>query len=297
MPRFILALSAVLAFASFAASQAPPVAGTAMLLCSGFPCVDATLGGGQHVKLLIDTGDAQSVIDSAAAKKLGLTTMPIVDRYGKATSQQHATLRDLKVGDATLGNVTVLVEDLSPYFASDTMPYVDGTLAYTAFKDRLLEMDYRQRKISFSEPLKSSIPCPTDCGEITLPTFGAKGPPIVVATGFAVNGEAITAQVDSLFAGTLLIYPHAVSRLHLDEEAKTSTKEFFRYTDGGVDMMKGAADTESFGKEVLANGAPLYFAGPKVHLPDGMFDATVGHALLQHSVVVFDFHNMRIWVK
>jgi hypothetical protein len=32
-------------------------------------------------------------------------------------------------------------------------------------------------------------------------------------------------------------------------------------------------------------------------LPDGMFDGTVGHALLEHSVVVMDFKGMRVWLS
>lgn len=296
MPLKVVALF-LLMTVTMATAQAPSVAGSPMLLCSGLPCVDATLANGHHVKLLLDTGNEQSVMDLAAAKKLGLTPMPIRDRFGKPTPYQRAVLTGVKLGDASLGNVTVLVEDLSPYFTNDTMPYVDGSLAYTAFKDRLLKLDYPDHKVLFSEPLTSTFPCPGDCGQISLPTFGQKGPSIVVATGFSVNGQAITAQVDSLFAGTMLIYPHAVERLNLEEEAKTANKEFFRYTDGGVDMLKGAADTESFGTQVLANGAPLYFATPKVHLPDGMFDGTIGHALLEHSVVNFDFHNMRIWLN
>ena len=43
---------------------------------------------------------------------------------------------------------------------------------------------------------------------------------------------------------------------------------------------------------LLAN-APLYFATPKVHAPDGMFDGTVGAALFAGHVVIFDFRANR----
>lgn len=35
---------------------------------------------------------------------------------------------------------------------------------------------------------------------------------------------------------------------------------------------------------------------PSVHLPDELFDATVGHALFEHSVLSLDFHDMRLWM-
>ena len=67
----------------------------------------------------------------------------------------------------------------------------------------------------------------------------------------------------------------------------------FPFTDGGVSMDVSSAKSESFGKDNLATNAPIYFAGPKVHLPDGLFDATVGIALLNKRTVTFDFKGMR----
>jgi hypothetical protein len=94
----------------------------------------------------------------------------------------------------------------------------------------------------------------------------------------------------------MLIYPPSVKKLDLSEEAKGATKQFVKYTDGGVDMMEAQSKTEAFGTHVLAKDAPLYFAGPAVHLPDELFDATVGHALFEHSVLSLDFHDMKLWM-
>jgi hypothetical protein len=200
------------------------------------------------------------------------------------------------MGDAALGDVKVLVMDLAGYMSKDQMPKSDGSLAYTAFKDRALEMDYVGRRVRFSDVLTGDVTCPGQCGILTTPTFGKRGPPILVATGFSVNGKAITAQIDSLFSGTMLIYPTSVEKLGLVEEAKSMKKERIKYTDGGVDMMTSVAAAEAFEGRVLAKDAALYFAGPEVHLPDGMFDGTVGHALLEHSVVVMDLKGMRVWL-
>jgi hypothetical protein len=94
----------------------------------------------------------------------------------------------------------------------------------------------------------------------------------------------------------MLIYPTSVEKLGLVEEAKSTKKERIKYTDGGVDMMTSVAAAEAFEGRVLAKDATVYFAGPEVHLPDGMFDGTVGHALLEHSVVVLDLKGMRVWM-
>jgi hypothetical protein len=280
-----------------ARAQMPELRGGAMLDCAGLPCVDVTLASGKHLKMLIDTGDVNSVLDTKVAKDMGLEILPVKDADGKEIrGYAKAVLSGLKVGDAGLGDVKVLVMDLSGFMAKDQMPKSDGSLAYTAFKNRALEMDYVGRKVRFSDVLTSDVRCPGQCGELTTPTFGKSGPPILVATGFAVNGKAITAQIDSLFSGTMLIYPTSVEKLGLVEEAKSTKKERIKYTDGGVDMMTSVAAAEAFEGRVLAKDATVYFAGPEVHLPDGMFDGTVGHALLEHSVVVMDLKGMRVWM-
>jgi Aspartyl protease len=281
-----------------AVAQMPEMRGGAMMLCGGLPCVDVTLASGKHLKMLIDTGDVNSVLDTKVAKDLGLTVSPVKGGDGKdIPGYGSTTLSGMKVGDGELGDVKVLVMDLSDFMAKDQMPKSDGSLAYTAFKNRALEMDYVAKKVRFSDVLVSEVKCPGDCGVLTTPTFGKQGPPILVATGFSVNGKAITAQIDSLFSGTMLIYPTSVEKLGLGAEAKSTTKERIKYTDGGVEMMRASAASEAFEGRVLAKDAAVYFAGPEVHLPDGMFDGTVGHALLEHSVVVMDFKGMRVWLR
>lgn len=291
---FLLAIG--IAF-NFASAQVPILRGDAMLDCSGLPCIDVRVATGRHLRLLIDTGNVNSVLDTGIAKELGLPVSPAYGRDGKPVAGYGRTMPTaVNLGNAPLGDIKFLVMDVAAYVKRDRMPAADGTLAYTAFKDRILELDYVHRTVRVSEPLTSTYPCPGFCGMLTTPTFGKEGPPIIVATGFSVNNKPITAQIDTLFSGTMLIYPASVNRLGLTEQARTSTKRFFKYTDDGVEMLEGHSQTEAFVERVLARDAPLYFATEAVHLPDGMFDATVGHRLFEHSVVSLDLHNMKIWM-
>jgi hypothetical protein len=280
-----------------AGAEMPPLRGTKMLECSGLPCVEVTLAGGKHLRLLVDTGNVNSILDTDVAKGLGLAVAPAMGADGKAIAGYGiSVLAGVKLGDASLGDVKIVVMDLASEVKADHMPAADGALAYTAFKDRLLELDYVRRTVRFSDPLTAELACLGFCGTLTTPTFGKAGPPIVVSTGFSVNAKPITAQIDTLFTGTMLIYPPSVNKLDLSEEAKTTKKQLFKYTDGGVDMMEAQAKTEAFGTRVLAKDAPLFFATAAVHLPDELFDATVGHALFEHSVLSLDFHDMRLWM-
>jgi len=268
-----------------------------MLDCSGLPCVDATLANGKHLRLLIDTGNVNSALDTTVATEAGLTITPVNRADGKPAGYGRSVMPGVKLGDGSLGDLRVLILGLSEYVKRDRMPAADGTLAYTAFKDRLLQLDYVHHTVRFSEPLTAPLPCPGFCGSLTTPTFGKNGPPIIVSTGFSVNGKPVTAQIDTLFTGTMLIYPTSIEKLALTSESQSSKKQFFKYTDDGVDMLQAQAAAESFGERVLAKPGALFFATPSVHLPDGLFDATVGHALLEHAIVSLNFHDMKLWLS
>jgi hypothetical protein len=269
-----------------------------MLECSGLPCVDIVIGGGKHLRMLIDTGDEDSILDAAVAQQMGLATTPVNGADGKPVKgYSEAQLNGVTLGGAALGNVKVLVMDIATYIKQDRMPAGDGTLAYTAFKDRLLELDYKKKTVRASEAITTDLKCPGFCGDLTYPTFGKKGPHILAATGFTVNRQTLTVQIDTLFSGSLLVFPPSVAKLGLTGESSSATKQFFPYTDGGVDMIKAQAENESFGSRTLATKPPVFFATPAVHLPDGMFDGTVGHALFHDVVLTLDFHSNHVWIS
>lgn len=277
-----------------ARAEKPQLRGTTMLSCSGLPCADITFANGQHVRLLIDTGDQTSLLDASVAKNLGLDVTPLKDGNGK---YGETKLTDVHLGQASLGTVPFLVMDLASVEKKNQLPQADGTLAYTAFKDRLLEMNYKKNKILVSEPMTADPPCSGFCGTITYPTFGNGRPHVLVTTGFSVNGKPMTTQIDTLYAGTLVVYPKSVDQLGLQQENSSATAtRFFNYTDGGVPMRESHASKEAFGSEVLGRNAGLFFATPTVHVPDGMLNATAGAGLFANHVLYMDLHSNHFWM-
>jgi Aspartyl protease len=271
--------------------------GTPLLDCSGLPCVDVVVAG-KHLKMLLDTGNANSVLDRSVAEGMGIHLQPVNGPDGKPyPGYASGTISDARIGDAALGNVEMLVVNLKPGIDKGQMPAADGTLAYTAFKDRALIIDYKNHRVNVSGVLKTDASCPQSCGTITNPTFGKKGPPIVVTTGFRLNGKPLTVQIDTLYEGTMLIYSTSVGKLGLTDQQNSSAVRRFPFTDGGVDMVEGAASQESFGDAVLRRNVALYFPTRKVHQPDGMFDGTVGNALFLGHVLNLDFHANRFWMS
>ena len=272
--------------------------GVPLLECSGLPCVDVTVAGGKHLKMLIDTGNVNSVLDRTMAEGIGLILQPVKGPDGKPyPGYASGTIPNIRVGDVALGDIKMLVVNLKSSIDKGVMPAADGALAYTAFKDRVLTIDYKNHRVNVSGVLKAAAPCPQSCGTITNPTFGKQGPPIVVTTGFQLNGKPLTMQIDTLYEGTMLIYPTSVDKLGLAGQQSSAKTRMFPFTDGGVPMMESTASKESFENQLLRKNATLYFATPKVHLPDGMFDGTVGNELFLGHVLTLDFHGNRFWMS
>jgi hypothetical protein len=268
-----------------------------LLDCDGMPCVEARMGNGPNLKMGIDTGNVDSVLDMSYAEAAALkSTAPLP--AGAPSGMFRTTIPSISVGNAKLTNVGTLALSLSEMISQNQMPHVDGTLAYTAFKDRILQIDFVAHKLRISELLTAPTECTGACDKISLIKFGQEGPPIVVADGFEINGKKVSAQIDTMYSGTLLVYTASIEKLQLLEAAKTTKSRNFPFTDGGVQMKEAPAGVESFRGLTLSGPAPLvYFPTPDVHEPDGLFDATVGLELFYKAAVTLDFHDMTISVE
>jgi len=283
-----------------AAAHAGPADRSAVSLtyapCGGMICIPVTLGDGRSHVLLLDTGNVNSWLSADAARALGLKLDPI-ERDGKVLpglfrlGTQTVTLQ----GRTLSGRFLALEREQTGELPAG----VEGALAYPVFKDKVLQIDYPHFTVRMLEPRQPGAAEPGS--ELQLITFGKDGPPIVVGRGFTLNGRPVSAQIDTCYTGTLLVYTQALGQLGLQPAAGSGRARYFPYTDGGVNMNEGTAETVAFGSYVLSpRPAIIYFpgTGPKpVHEPDNLFEATAGNALFAHSVVTLDFHAMRLRVQ
>jgi hypothetical protein len=255
--------------------------------CDGAPCIDVQFGQGPVGTAVIDSGDVASLVDVTDEKAAGF------DGKEKAGSYDLAH-PDVTIGSVVLKSVPTIGYKLKDEIAKGAMPHSQYLLAYPAFKDRIVQLDFIHRRVRISDVVTAPATCNGACAALSFPTFGKAGPPIVVADGFAVNGRPITVQVDTVYTGSLLIYTASVEKLGLAKEAQAPQTERFAFTDGGVNMKKSSAQSIAFGGRTIAQSAPLYFPTPGVHEPDGMFDGTVGLVVMRDKVVTFDFHDKTI---
>lgn len=285
-----------LLFAAHAAPAAADLVNLAYTPCAGMICMPVTLADGKIHVLLLDTGNVNSWLLADTARAIGLKLEPI-EQDGKVLPGlfRLGALQVSLQGQPLSGRFLALSREQAGELPSG----VEGALAYPLFKDKVLQIDYAHlvMRVLEAPPATASVPA----SELKLITFGKQGPPIVVGSGFSVNGKAVSAQIDTCYTGTVLVYTEAIRGLGLERTALQGKPQYFPYTDGGVNMNEAPVESVAFGSYVLApRPAPVYFPGQSgnpVHQPDGLFEATVGNALFTHSVVTLDFHRMRISVE
>lgn len=272
-----------------------------LLDCSGLPCVDLSTASGQTVRLLIDTGEVNSYLDIKAAQALGVDLQPLKGGGDSTVAEvQQTVVPGAKLGELVLGDFPFMVLDTTPQAVTpgeklERLPG-DGALAYSAFQNRLVEIDYAHHMLRISTPESSATACPHVCSDLVIRHFGNYGPVTLTTTGFTINGQPVDVQIDTLFTGTMLVYPASVEKLGLKKEAKAKHKEFFPFTQGGLKLARFDGASEMFRNIPLFADAPVYFMTSDDHPPAVQFDATVGSGLLSHAVATFDFKGMHFWI-
>lgn len=266
-----------------------------LLDCKGTPCIEARIGDGAPLKFVIDTGNVDSVIDTKVMKAADLKPLHPPMPGGAPTEMVPTQTPTLHIGSMAMTQVSAFGMDLTEMINQNQMPDVAGTLAYPAFKDRIIQLDFVSSKFRISDVLNKPVKCFGKCDTIQLITFGKEGPPIVVADGFTVNTQRVSAQLDTMYTGSMLIYTASIEKLSLSGANSTTDTRMFPLTDGGADMRVADASEQGFqGITLVKEGAKVYFPTETVHEPDGLFDATVGLELFRDTILTLDFHDMTI---
>jgi hypothetical protein len=282
---------------SWAAQGAAPAAAAdiSFSLCDGMMCVPATLSDGKSHVMLLDTGNTNSWLSARTARSLGMTLEPVMSGDKPLPGIFRLGAQRIALGGKSISTRFLALDES---VTGDQPQGVDGAIAYTAFKDQVLELDYPRHRLQVLEALQNQANAPH--AAMKLVTFGSRGPPIVVIEGLAVDGHVFAAQFDTCFTGTLVVYDAAIEQLGLRAASVHGRPQSFPYTDGGVTLNAAASGRITFAGDVLASPAVVYFpaAGKNpVHQPDGLFEATVGNGLFAHSVVTLDFKSMSVYVR
>jgi hypothetical protein len=292
-----------LASGTLAAQTAGPVMHEIPLLsCSGLPCVELT-SNVNVMRVVIDLASRNGYLDINAAKKRGLQLTPLKSPNGSEISDvQQTVVPGAKLGDLPLGDFPFMVLDAASDQKSgkkkDVWFPADGALAFGSFQNRRVQLDWNKHVLRISEPMDLPLPCPRDCTDLAPQRFGQYGPETLTAKGFEIEGKQVTAQIDTLFTGSMFVYPKAVETLNLENIDRSKHKEEFPFAQGGLRLTRGLSVTYTFHGDALLNDASVYFWSAKDETaPQVSFDATVGTDLLSRALFTFDFKANKLWME
>ncbi|HEY1773029.1 MAG TPA: hypothetical protein VGH91_07555 [Gammaproteobacteria bacterium] len=263
--------------------------------CEGAICIQVAFSDHKPHTFLLDTSNNSSSIDEPVARALGWKLTPYTAN-GKTYPGLFLTDGNKPVEFAGVqGSAEFLVESKDP---KDAPTPWQGTLDYSFFKDRVVQIDYKHHVIRVSQLLKPDEHPKPGKGVLKLVNFHDWGPPIVVGGPFTVDGKQLEAQVDTSYTGSLLLFSGAEKSFGLEALAARAKPRNFPITDGGVDMLGAQVASTGFGDRILAKPATVYFPTPKVHQPyQERFQGTVGNEFFAGTVLTLDFHDMTLDVS
>jgi hypothetical protein len=260
--------------------------------CEGAICIQVTLSDHKPHSFLLDTSYNHSSIDEPVARGLGWKLTPysskgqVVPGLFLADGSKPAAFAGVE------GSADFLVESKD---LKDAPTPWEGTLDYTFFKDRVLQIDYKHHVIRVSQLLKPDEHPKPGQGVLKLVNFHDWGPPIVVGGPFTVDGKQLEAQIDTSYTGSLLLFSGAEKSFGFEGLAAKAKTRNFPITDGGVDMLGAEVESTGFADRILAKPATVYFPTPKVHQPyQERFQGTVGNEFFTGTVLTLDFHDMTL---
>jgi hypothetical protein len=144
-----------------------------LLDCDGTPCVEVKIGDGKPIRLWIDSGDVDSVLDAkvATGAKLPLEPDPRAPGMGKTMDGV------LRLGRLALANLPFATMDVEKLATANQLPHSAGTPADPVFKAGFCNLDFRAHRIRISDKITAGAQCPADCARFSLITVGKLGRP------------------------------------------------------------------------------------------------------------------------
>ncbi len=214
---------------------------------------------GQEIRVLLDTGSSATLIQRAAATRLGLTrqTLPSHRVYGVGgeTHAEMAVVDEFRIGPAVRRNWSVLVA--GEHAMRDNVAVFLGDDFFNNFE---IEFDLPQNAVRLYQS--------RECEGVPLAywTSGPVGeapmePGSMVVVTVQINGQPLRALLDSGATASILARPDA-ERLGMTPETPGVTPGGCRIGMGSrpVDSWIGKFDTFAIGNETVRN--------PTIHFSD-----------------------------
>jgi hypothetical protein len=265
---FIAAAGAALVHPS--AARAGP--GARMVAKSPGPAVHARIGA-RTVMLLIDTASASSTLTPGSAAALGLTGTSLA---GVSFAGETLRAHPMSIGDVGRWNAL-------------TGLTLDGVLGYEAFRDRVLTLDYHNRRVFFPDIYPDG-----EQAQITWLRYDANSAPLVTISDVSVDGFPAGALIDTALGKNAVIFESKLPDLAMDNE-KDRRLGPFEYA--GEPLRPARVGSVRLGTTTLMASVRCYGADAQAHVPASEVAIILGSGIFQSWALTLDFPGSRAIVR
>src|SRR6185295_204567 len=243
--------------------------------------------------MLLDTDTDPSAIDQKTAQDLGLASgargYPASGGGTEKNIVHQTVIPDLELGAVKAKDVLAATIDLAKLSERMGVP-IHGVLGYSFLKDRIVQIDYPELKIRFhtQTPYPAIQYSPNTVEKIAVPFRREDG--CVLIDSVFINGQKMTATLDTGSSGTFSLTPEAVALLGLDEEdGEGKTQESVGYN-GKYESGTGMLKTFRMGR-LTVESAPATFWLPGTGHDNKKYQVNIGNGFFKDFIMTFDFKN------
>ena len=261
------------------------------------PLVEASVGKSRSLKFMIDTGVDPSVIDVAAARRLGL---PIDEsEVGEASGSgdgpglaiQRASIRDLSVGPTQYPPFDAVAADLCKF--SDALgTELVGILGFSFLRMGVCRIDFRSGEIAFASASNRLPPLTSETTRShRLPLrFNSEEDPIPVFD-IVVAGETVTVSLDTGKSGGIEFYRPVAEQLRIAERTSNAGEAKRLGARGSRTVSTGVLPAVTLGPFTVKD-APVSLSkkAPSNEARQG----NAGNSFLRNFVITIDYINKEL---
>ncbi len=244
---------------------------------------------------VLDSGTHASAIDLALAKRLGLKLGPAASQgIGAGTERirgRQTVCRELRFGGLVVKDLVAVALDLSALSGQLGRP-LHGVLGFSFLDSRITQIDYFHWRLRFysESPFSPSIQPPDGPKRVTFPMQFRGNSILPIFEDCIVNGAKITVTLDTGSSLGLILFPHAIQQLGLNDLAQKGIPLQAAGYRGEARITKGwvrSVVPRSIDLGAIEVGYALrgYGEGESRQTRDG----NLGNAVLQDFIVTLDY--------
>ncbi|MEX0645740.1 MAG: aspartyl protease family protein [Parvularculaceae bacterium] len=248
--------------------------------------------GAEPANFLLDCALDPSLIEMALARRMDLLTDPLqiaeAEGGGDEKGQEitPAVIRELTIGELRAPPFDAVAADLARFSESLGMPLA-GALGYSFFKDRVIRVDYRDRRVDIARSIDALPPQPAGA-VYEVPLEFMSDEDLIPVVDVVVANRTLRVSVDTGSSLGIQLYETAARDLGIEASGETSAIIGAR---GRAEVVNTELVAVSLGPFTIA-GAPATLSKRK-HDPAERV-GNLGNQFLENFVVTFDYVEGRL---